>query len=73
MQELLFDITPVTPAAHCRTCAFRVAYHYPGTVISYCQKQKSKLTANHLKKIKAKDPACPLYQQREKQIKQEIQ
>jgi hypothetical protein len=59
---VLFDVPPRNVTDFCRTCAFRTAYHYDHTVISYCQKQRSNRTENGFKKIKSKDPACPQHE-----------
>lgn len=65
MNLLLFDIDPVKPCAFCRTCKHRIAYRYTHTIISYCDKQKSNHTENGKKKIKSKNPACPMYEKEE--------
>ena len=62
IQRKLFDL-PINPPAKqehtCRTCIHRFKHQY-GKMF-YCEMQKQKGTAYGYKKIKAGDPACPLY------------
>lgn len=57
----LFDV-PVQVSETCRHCVHRFTYSYTHTTISYCNMQKSNHTENGKKKIRAKDPACPMFE-----------
>jgi len=64
----LFSIDPVMKdksANRCKHCIHMYEHQYNAT--KYCGKQKGRNTAYGNKKIKANDPACPMF---EKIIKQ---
>jgi hypothetical protein len=65
----LFSIDPVSkdkPANRCKHCVHMYEHQYNSSM-KYCGKQKGRNTSYGLKKIKANDPACPMF---EKIIKQ---
>lgn len=47
----------------CRNC-IHLTRHFYNKGFKYCKKQRSKLTANGLKKIGSNDPACMLFEKK---------
>jgi hypothetical protein len=59
----LFDIPPTPPPKpenRCKNCVHMYKHEYNDT--KYCRKQKGRNTSYGHKKIKANDPACPLFE-----------
>ena len=60
----LFEVEPKEkgkPANRCRGCVHMVTHEW-NKGFKYCAKQRSKKTSNGLKKIKANDAACPMFE-----------
>ncbi len=67
----LFDDAPFTHKnadKTCRSCKFRERWQMGLSTIQYCGINSSNRTENGLLKIKAKDRACPKYEELEGKI-----
>ncbi len=53
----------------CNTCSHRQRWDFGTMVFQYCGVRKSNRTSNGLLKIKCKMEACPLYENKPKQLK----
>lgn len=63
VEAKLFDDPPaIKPDAFCRTCKHRQPWECGSMTIQYCGARGSNRTDNGLLKIRAKDPACVLYE-----------
>lgn len=69
MQQLNFfeipaEVKPAPPAnMRCRNCIHCYEHQYNDT--KYCSKQRQKRTSYGHKKIKALDPACPMFEKKD--------
>ena len=71
MKLKLFDDTPFKhPNADktCRSCKFRERHQMGLSTIQYCGIRPSNRTENGLLKIRAKDRACPKYEELEGKV-----
>jgi len=61
-------VEPKKPTKFCRTCKHRqrMTADWSNSVWQYCSVRRSNRTQNGLLKIKAKNPACDLYEKLEK-------
>ncbi|WP_338761934.1 hypothetical protein WAF17_16580 [Bernardetia sp. ABR2-2B] len=67
----LFDDTPFKHKHYdktCRSCKFRERHQMGLSIIQYCGITPSNRTENGLFKIKAKDRACPKYEELESKL-----
>jgi hypothetical protein len=67
-QPTLIDLPKqeVAKPQTCRNCRHRERHEMGATIISYCGIRKSNRTQNGKLKIKAKDPACRLFEEKMK-------
>ena len=57
-----YESSPKAKGKTCRSCDFRYKHEYGK--MYYCKQKKDPRTAYGDKKIKAGDPACPLFKQK---------
>jgi hypothetical protein len=66
MNNLLFNLPPEKyTGKQCRDCIFMTGNQWNSS-LKYCQKQKGRTKFQPLKRIKARDKACPLFQEKTK-------